>query len=396
MPVLEEMPLAEKVTRANVLLRTRPRDVEETLLQLINEDNQILAAAAIAFVEDRKIWSLAGDLEHVLAHRDPNHWHVFEAASWALAASRMPDVRRRTLWVEPLPSVQLASRLRLVPLFASVSVDELFRLAGAGRQVRHEAAATLYQEGAVPDQVQFLLDGKVTVTRRGQPDREVAPPAALALEQVLEGTLSADTVRTTDPCVCLVLSSDAIRTLIADNTDLMQGLLRMLANAPQRGDRTVVKGQRSVDAAATSSADLKPIEKVLVLQAIPLFSAVTPEEMLHLAAIAREVPLAAGSALATEAEPAAAYVILDGEVAFGAAAGRAAIEAHRGDVIGIYETLAGTGIDRQATVRHAGRALRIEREELFDTLAMRPHLLEQLFDALLRREGDAGGRGRSN
>ena len=37
-PILENLPLEEKVRRGNVLLKTRPRDVEETLLELINDD----------------------------------------------------------------------------------------------------------------------------------------------------------------------------------------------------------------------------------------------------------------------------------------------------------------------------------------------------------------------
>ena len=84
------------------------------------------------------MWALADDIEHVLAHRDVRDWYVFEAASWALAEQRMPAERRRELWLEPLPAAELAGRLRRLPLFASVSVDELFRIAGAARQVRHE------------------------------------------------------------------------------------------------------------------------------------------------------------------------------------------------------------------------------------------------------------------
>ena len=55
----------------------------------------------------------------------------------------MPAERRRELWLEPLPAAELAGRLRGLPLFASVSVDELFRMAGTSRQVRH-------QPGTVP------------------------------------------------------------------------------------------------------------------------------------------------------------------------------------------------------------------------------------------------------
>ncbi len=121
MPLLEDLPIEEKVRRGNVLIKSRPRDVEESLLQLINDDDQVVAAAAIDVVRQHRIWSLADDIEHVLAHRDVHDWYVFEAASWALAEQRMPAERRRELWREPLPAAELAGRLRMLPLFASVS-----------------------------------------------------------------------------------------------------------------------------------------------------------------------------------------------------------------------------------------------------------------------------------
>ena len=161
MPVLEEMPVEEKVRRGNVLLKTRPRDVEETLLQLINDDDQVVAAAAIDTARAHKVWALADDIEHVLAHRDARDWYVFEAASWALAENRMPAERRRELWHEPLPAAELATRLRDLPLFASLSIDELFRIASTARQVRHDPGSVLLEEGEVPETFHFLLDGRV-------------------------------------------------------------------------------------------------------------------------------------------------------------------------------------------------------------------------------------------
>ena len=151
MPVLEEMPLDEKVRRGNVLLKTRPRDVEETMLQLINDDDQVVAAAAIDLVREKELWNLTEDVEFVLAHRDPRDWYVFEAASWTLASRRFTTDRRRELWLEPPPAAALVGRLRGLSMFASVEIDELFRMVGAGQQVRHEAATTLLHEGAVPD-----------------------------------------------------------------------------------------------------------------------------------------------------------------------------------------------------------------------------------------------------
>ena len=91
LPVLEEMPIDEKVRRGNLTLKTRVRDAEDSLAQLIHDEDQVIAATAVHFVQSRGLWKLADDLEYALEHRDPHDWYVFEAASWALAARRMDD-----------------------------------------------------------------------------------------------------------------------------------------------------------------------------------------------------------------------------------------------------------------------------------------------------------------
>ena len=384
MPLVDDMPIEEKVRQANVMLRTRPRDAEETLLQLINDDDQIVAAAAIDLVEERKLWSLAADIEFVLAHRDVNDWYVFEAASWALAAHRLPEGERRRLWIEPLPIVQLAARLRHLPMFASVSVAELFRIAGSGRQSRYESGRTLYRQGAVPEQLQFMLDGTVTAKAEGQEARPIVPPAALGFEQILEGRAMPVTVRTTETTVCLALTHDELRTLISANTDLVEGLFRMLVGGPQLLDRLVLKSHTAADMAKLPTHPLTPIEKILVLENVPVFAEIGPNEMGHLVSIAHEVPLNEGATAFTEADSPTVWAVLAGRISLESAAGELPITVEAGDVVGLYETLAGAGNGRRAVVVGAGRALRIEREELFELLQQRPELLQQLFGALFR------------
>ena len=199
MTMLEDLPHEERVTRGNVILRTRPRDVEETLLILMNSDDEVVSATAIDLVGRLELRTLADDLDHVLAHRDVREWHVFEAASWTLAGLRMQATRRRALWLEPLPSVEIASRLRALPIFASVATDELFRMARTGRQVRLDRGRTLYDAGSPAAHVYLLLDGQVqAVSPEGQ-TRDVKHPAPLGLEDMLEARPHPDTVRASAP-----------------------------------------------------------------------------------------------------------------------------------------------------------------------------------------------------
>jgi AAA family ATP:ADP antiporter len=387
MPILEELPREEKVRRGNVLQRTRPRDVEETLLQLINDDDQIIAASAIDVVRERKLWSLAADVEHVLAHRDARDWYVFEAASWALAEMRMPAERRRELWLEPLPAAVLAATLRRMPLFASVSVDELFRIAGTARQIRHETGTILLQEGAVPEQSHLLLDGRVTATSRDAAPQTIDAPAALGFAEGLQGTSVRETLRTSGVAVTLSLTADELRTLLSDNTELIGGLFATIADRSE-DPRPVQSTGAAAELEQLGEGGLTPVEKILALQRVPLFARVSAGEMPRLASIAETVTMTQGTALFVASAPAGIWLILSGEVSLESEQGPPAT-ARAGDVIGVSATMAGRSLGRAASVLRGGLALRIDHDPLFDALGANAELLREMFAGIFRLEAGA-------
>jgi CRP-like cAMP-binding protein len=395
------MPLEEKVRKAHVQLRSRPRDLEVTLLELINDEDQVVSAAAIDLVRELKLWALEDDVEHVLAHRDVKDWYVFEAASWTLAARRVGEARRRDLWLEPLPAVEIASRLRRLPLFASLWVDELFRIASTGRQTRHESGRVLLQEGAQPEAVHVLLDGTcVTRAADGSP-RDINAPATLGFEEALAGRPMAETVRCSGPTVTLSAPADAVHALLADNTDLVEGLFRTLVEAApiQAADaHAVIKGAAHEDLQALAADGLTPIERVLVLQSVPVFARVSAEELLQIAAIARDMKLEPGTTLAAEGDAAGIIAVITGELSVepppqdprDPGPRMQLLTAGPGDVVGVYEAMAGMPFGRTIHVTRRGGALRIERADLFDLAAQRPALLQQMFEALFRSEEAVG------
>ena len=384
MPVLEEMPVEEKVRRGNVFLKTRPRDVEETLLQLINDDDQVVAAAAIDTARAHKIWALADDIEHVLAHRDVRDWYVFEAASWALAEQRMPAERRRELWHEPLPAAELATRLRELPLFASLSIDELFRVASTARQVRHDPGSVLLEEGEVPETIHFLLDGRILASSRGGAPHAIVAPAALGFTEALSGMPMPETMRTDGLAVTLVMRRSELRTLLADNVDLVSGLFATLSATPAGVTATDI-GMVGADLAELARSGLSPVEKVLALQRVPLFSRVAADEMRHLADAAQAVDLAPGVTPFNESAAPALWLVLSGELALTSGVENVAPRVVRsGDVIGALEVMSGRPLGLAAKVVAPGVALRLDREDLFSLLSERPELLRQIFSALFR------------
>jgi len=380
MVLVEEMPLEERIRKGNAIFGTRVRDVEDTLAQLMHDADESIAASAILLIEANRVWSLAGDLEYVLAHRDVRDFHVFEASSWALAASRMPADRRRDLWQEALPAVELADRLRRMPLFAFTSVDELFRLSRVGRQARHEPGHVLYERGAAPATLQFLIDGTVTADGAKGP-QEMTAPAALAFQEVLEGSAMTATVSAAGRVTTLSMSPDEFLTVLSENVALAQGLFRQIIEA--RGliaGHPVVRGQH-LELGLRSGSEWRAVDRLLVLQSSPLFSHATAAQLWSLSQIARPLTLATGATPVSGDTP-AMLLVLSGAVRVEHSAG--VVTAAAGDVVGVHETLAGTRLEATVTVAEPATLLKLDRSELFELLADHTGLLQGLFSKLVR------------
>jgi AAA family ATP:ADP antiporter len=382
LPIFEDMPADERIRKANALLNTRVRDVEETLLELINDEDQVIAASAIHLAAQLRMWSLAPDVEHVLAHRDPRDWYVFEAASWALAEHRMPAEQRRALWLEPLPAVELASRLSALPLFGRTTVDELFRIAGASQQVRHEPGKVLFAEGAPPGAIEFVLDGSVALSSNAGLTGRADPPEPLGLDEALQGLPMAATARAAERTVCLALTVEEARLLLANNPDLVQGLFgTLLDHEAFAAQRLVVRGHGADELTRLAGAGLAPVERVLVLQRLELFSGFSPHDLLQLGNVARAVTFGSGDTVFEPADAPAMHLIVAGDITL-TAEGAARMKADTGDAIGAYETLAGAPLGRKGVAGSAGAALRLDHDDLFEVLGQQPDLMRHMFAAL--------------
>ncbi|MEO7157294.1 MAG: HEAT repeat domain-containing protein, partial [Vicinamibacterales bacterium] len=376
MVLVEDMPAEQRIRKGNVIYRTRTRDVEDTVAQLLHDEDQSIACAAVLLVEDRGLWSLADDLEHVLAHRDVRDQDVFEAASWALAANRVKAERRKELWQEALPAVELADRLRRVPLFDFTHVDELFRLARLGRQIRYEKDHAVYEHGRVVDSIQFLLDGRVTIE-----GRDIVAPAALGFEELLEGSPMVADAIATERSITLALSADEFLALLSENVELAEGIFRMLIDSRRLASgHTLIDGTLPPD--LKGAANLQAIDRALLLQSSPLLARATATQIWRLSSIARELTIAPGSEAFAKGSEAAILIVLSGSLRIDGE--DQAGTATAGDVIGLYETLAGSAIHAKVTASTESSVLRIDRGGLFELLADHTDLLQGVFSILLR------------
>ena len=242
------------------------------MLQLINDDDQVVAATAIDLVREKELWNLTDDVEFVLAHRDPKDWYVFEAASWTLASRRLTADRRRELWLEPLPAAALVGRLRGLPMFASVGIDELFRIVGAGHQVRkrdgHNPAARGRGTGQPPRAARRPCRGDLA------PD-ELAGDHAAGDARVRGVAQRQPDVAHDQDARTLSLAASGHRSDAHAARRQHRPRAGVLPHPGRRipgsGERSVMKGDAGEELARLAGGQLTPIQKVLALQRISVF-----------------------------------------------------------------------------------------------------------------------------
>jgi hypothetical protein len=188
--------------------------------------------------------------------------------------------------------------------------------------------------------------------------------------------------------VTLALSVDDLRTMLAENTDLVGGLFATLCDHASGAGLELVQPSAAAprDVERHPGEAVRPVEKVLALERAALFARLSPDEAAQVAEITRTVPLVAGATLFDAATPPSIWIVLFGGIALRSPEG-ATTEVHAGDVLGALATLAGRPLGQIATVSAEGVALRIDREDLFELLSERPALLRQLFTGMFRMSG---------
>ena len=284
---------------------------------------------------------------------------MFEAASWALAARRLTPEARANRWLEPLPAVELADRLRRLPLFKFTSIDELFRIAehrpaGAARAgQRHLRRRPPGHGPGVPARPHRHADRARRLTE------ELTGPATIGFDEVFEGVAQKATAKAAGIAISLSLPLEAFLGLLSESTELAQGIFRQLLDEPGGGAwRRVISGVVHAPSAARLRDGLQPIEKVLVLEEMPVFSRATSDQLAALAGIAREVKIAEGDVLFREADAPAIHMVLEGELSLEPMAGGEPMHVAAGDAVGVYETLGRTRGRRLARSRDARRRRR--------------------------------------
>ena len=391
LPLIDESPPEAKVDHANHVLGTRPRNLEDTLAQLIHDDNPVVAASAVHYVAGREplLPQLIDDIEWVSRHRAATHPRVSAAADWVLSArdpARAPAGSGR----DGLPVVELADRLGRIPIFEFVSVDELFRVIESGQEVHYAAGQAVGVEGAT-EAVELLIDGTVRQAVGLDDHRDLPAPGVIGLEEVLQGIPTLHPPRAREPSVAFRIRADDFMAMVADDIRLAQGLFRLLLGtaAGRRNGRPA-----HLPAVEPPSSELQPFDKAMLARQHPLLSRAAVGDLLALIGAGRELSLWEGETLFRDDDAASLCLVLDGIVQL-ESDGDGPLVVGPGGMMLVAETLAGALAGCRGTAVRACRVLRADRDDLFAVLSERTTLLQDVFSGIFAAEvpGAAGKTG---
>jgi CRP-like cAMP-binding protein len=267
----------------------------------------------------------------------------------------------------------LVDAIRATPIFAALSIDELFRVAEVGQEVRHQAGREICRAGQAASEVFFLLEGALEVTGETGSGKELTAPAVVNVEEVLQGIPLKNTTRAIEHSVGFRVPASVFLTMVSDNILMAQSLFGLLlGQSPYRLRHAVASRHRGLK---TGSARLFPQD--------PLLAGASAPQLLALRSFASEVPLTDGRVVFDLDSPPATYQILEGELRL-ESPDQEPILASAGAMFGVADTLAGTPSGWKAVVISNGRALRLDRDDLFAVMADHVDLMQNLFTEVLK------------
>jgi CRP-like cAMP-binding protein len=146
----------------------------------------------------------------------------------------------------------------------------------------------------------------------------------------------------------------------------------MVPRVTVSNDRVLMAGEQPIQA----------VDRALLLRHDPLLARASAAQLLALIQVATEVPLTQGAVLFDSNAQPAIYQVVQGELVV-ESDNRDPVVVSAGATIGVAETLAGVPSGIRAVVRQPGRAIRVDRENLFNVLTDHVDLMQGLFNGVI-------------
>jgi len=131
---------------------------------------------------------------------------------------------------EQLATIEKVFLLQSVELFTEAAPEELLHLAHIALEEEHREGQKIYVEGDSPNAFYILVRGRVHLkSRREQHEEEAIEHQAFGVLSVLVGEPHLYTASCLEDCLVLRVDAEEFFDHVADDVDMMKGIIRYLA-----------------------------------------------------------------------------------------------------------------------------------------------------------------------
>lgn len=272
------------------------------------------------------------------------------------------------LFVGPLDRVLF---LRTVAALEGLEPSELAAIAQHARERSFPRGSTLIAPTSSGETAYLIVDGEVSVERRGRASQQLGPGDAVGLLDLLARSHQELEVRATSDTLTLELDWDAQMDVCEEHFAVLLQYMRHVAK------RTIGELQRRVpeEEPADAAGPLIPlgrqlnfIERILVLSQSHAFSTGSLDALTELAHHVTEVRFEAGTSLWQPGDPADHFLLVVSGVVRGVLPDGWGFTHRAMGTVGMHEALRRDERWHEATAAVECRALRIDVEPFLDIL----------------------------
>ncbi|MBZ5497349.1 MAG: cyclic nucleotide-binding domain-containing protein [Acidobacteriia bacterium] len=128
-----------------------------------------------------------------------------------------------------LTILEKADLLQSAEIFCEVRTQSLARVAAVAQEVHFEAHQRLYGEHEVADALYVFLDGEVSLTRGGAPERKLARFQVAGALALLANQPQREAAVATQAGRALRIGQQSLFDAMAEDFNITRGILRALA-----------------------------------------------------------------------------------------------------------------------------------------------------------------------
>lgn len=261
--------------------------------------------------------------------------------------------------------------LSKLPLFGSLPAAELTVLAQHTEERHFSRGHVLLAEGEPVPAIYALVDGVVSVSRRGRAFREFHAGDAVGVIGMLARTEEGVRAVAGSELTSLELGAEALDDIFEDHFSILSHVMRGTARL-LRAELSALEGDAGFSKSPTHTLacparELDLVERILVLQRSLPFAEASLTGLSELAHRATEVRLDQGEQLWATGEVATrALVLICGSVVTSGERSRQRVRFSAGDAVGIIDALAREPRSYQAVAEQPIVGLELDRGSLLD------------------------------